>query len=88
MSVSSVKEHKDLKEKLGLDYPVVSDEDLELIRKAKLVDPQAPKSVRGFAVLDKDGKVLHSQQLDPFGEEAAGIIPYAADIVNGKTEQK
>lgn len=50
----------------------------------KLVDPQAPKSVRGFAVLDKDGNVLHSQQLDPFGVEADGIFTYAAELVNGE----
>ena len=73
-----------MKDELGVDYPIVSDEDLDLIRKAKLVDPQAPKSVRGFAVLDKDGNVLHSQEIDPFGEEAEGIITYAAEMVNGE----
>jgi alkyl hydroperoxide reductase subunit AhpC len=73
-----------LKEELELDYPLISDEDLDLIRKVNLVDPQAPKSLRGFAVLDKDGKVLHSQELDPFGEEAEGIFPFAADVAAGK----
>lgn len=82
MSVSSVKEHKKLKEKLDITYPIISDEDLKLIRKAKMVDPNAPKSVRGFAVLDKEGNVLHSQELNPFGNEAAGILQYATDIVN------
>ena len=84
LSIDSVKQHKKLKDELGVDYPIVSDEDLDLIRKAKLVDPQAPKSVRGFAVLDKDGNVLHSQEIDPFGEEAEGIITYAAEMVNGE----
>lgn len=73
-----------MKEELGLDFPVISDENLKLIRKVNLLDPEAPKAVRGFAVLDKSGKVLHSQQLDPFGEEAEGLIPYAADIASGK----
>jgi alkyl hydroperoxide reductase subunit AhpC len=73
-----------LKEELGLEYPVISDEDMKLIRKVKMLDPEAPKAVRGFAVLDNDGKVLHSQELDPFGLEAEGIIPYAADIAAGK----
>jgi peroxiredoxin len=82
--VSSVKEHKAMVGELGLDYPVLSDKDLNLIQKVQLVDPQAPKAVRGFAVLDKDGKVLHSQQLDTFGVEAEGIISYAADIAKGK----
>jgi alkyl hydroperoxide reductase subunit AhpC len=73
-----------MKEELGLEYPVISDKDLKLIRKVRMLDPEAPKSVRGFAVLDKDGKVLHSQELDTFGLEAEGIIPYAADIAAGK----
>jgi len=73
-----------MKEELGLSYPVISDKDLELIRKVKLLDPEAPKSVRGFAVIAKDGEVLHSQQIDTFGVEAEGIIPYAADIAAGK----
>ncbi|MCM3666282.1 peroxiredoxin family protein [Mesobacillus subterraneus] len=84
VSNSSVDEHKALKEELGLEYPVISDKDMKLIRKVKMLDPEAPKAVRGFAVLDKDGKVLHSQELDPFGLEAEGIIPYAADIAAGK----
>lgn len=84
VSVSSVKEHKKLKEELELDYPLITDEDLDLIRKVKLVDPKAPKSLRGFAVLDKEGKVLHSQELNPFGEEAEEIFPFAADLANGK----
>ncbi|RSD29042.1 redoxin domain-containing protein [Mesobacillus subterraneus] len=84
VSASSVDEHKAMKEELGLEYPVISDKNLKLIRKVELLDPEAPISVRGFAVLDKDGKVLHSQQIDTFGLEAEGIIPYAADIANGK----
>lgn len=85
VSVSSVKQHKNLKAELGLDYTIISDEDLDLIRKVELVDPQAPKSLRGFAVLDKEGNVLHSEEIDPFGEEAEGIISFAASKL---TEQK
>ncbi|MCM3575729.1 peroxiredoxin family protein [Mesobacillus subterraneus] len=84
VSASSVKEHKAMKEELGLEYPVISDKDLKLIKKVNLLDPESPISVRGFAVLDKDGTVLHSQQIDTFGTEAEGIIPYAADIANGE----
>jgi alkyl hydroperoxide reductase subunit AhpC len=73
-----------LKEELGLEYPIISDKDLTLIKKVNLPDPESPISLRGFAVLDKDGAVLHSQQIDTFGVEAEGIIPYAADITNGK----
>ena len=73
-----------MKKELGLEYPVISDKDMKLIRKVKMLDPEAPKSVRGFADLDKDGKVLHSQELDTFGVEAEGIIPYATDIATGK----
>lgn len=70
-----------MKEELDLDYPLVSDEDLELIRKAEMVDKSAPKSLRGFAVLDKAGNVLHSEVVDPFGNEAEGIISFAAEQI-------
>ncbi len=73
-----------MKEELGLEYPVISDEKLKLIKKTNMLDPEAPIAVRGFAVLDKDGTVLHSQEIDTFGIEVEGIIPYAADIANGK----
>jgi alkyl hydroperoxide reductase subunit AhpC len=65
-----------------LDYPLVSDEDLDLILKVKLVDKSAPKSLRGFAVLDKAGNVLHSEEVNPFGEEAENIISFAAEKIN------
>lgn len=78
-------DHKELKDELGLDYPLISDEDLVLIRKAEMVDKSAPKSLRGFAVLDKAGNVLHSQVVDPFGDEAESIISFAAEeIANQK----
>lgn len=77
-----------MKEDLGLDYPVISDEDLKLIKKVNLLNPESPMALRGFAVLDKEGTVLHSQEIDTFGVEAEGIIPYAADIANGKTPSK
>jgi alkyl hydroperoxide reductase subunit AhpC len=73
-----------MKEELGLEYPVISDKNLKLIKKVNLLDPESPISVRGFAVLDKDGTVLHSQQIDTFGVEAEGIIPYASDIAKGE----
>ena len=77
VSVDSVGDHKDLKEDLGLDYPVLSDEDLLLIRKVELVDPKSPKSLRGFAVLDKEGKVLHAEEVNPFGENAEEVFKFA-----------
>lgn len=73
-----------MKDELGLEYPVISDEKLKLIKKTNMLDPESPIAVRGFAVLDKDGTVLHSQQIDTFGIEAEGIISYAADIAKGK----
>lgn len=73
-----------MKEELGLEYPVISDKDLKLIKKVNLLDPESPIAVRGFAVLDKDGNVLHSQQIDTFGIEAEGIFPYAANIAKGE----
>jgi peroxiredoxin len=84
VSVSTERDHKNLKKQLNLDYPLVSDDKLELIRKVELVDPNAPKSLRGFAVLDKDGNVLHSQELDPFGNEAADIFSYAAELLTNE----
>ncbi len=71
-----------MKEKLDLDFPLVTDEDLDLIRKANLVDKSAPKSLRGFAVIDKAGNILHSQEVNPFGEEAENIISFAAEKIN------
>ncbi|CAM3843005.1 Alkyl hydroperoxide reductase subunit C/ Thiol specific antioxidant domain-containing protein [Mesobacillus zeae] len=74
-----------MKDELGLDYPVLSDEDLKLIRKVELVDPQFPKALRGFAVLDKNGKVLHSEEIDPFGEQASAIFEFASKkVADGK----
>ncbi len=46
-----------------------------------MVDKSAPKSLRGFAVLDKAGNVLSSEVVDPFGNEAEGIISFAAEQV-------
>ena len=77
VSVATVREHKNYKEKLGLDYPLLSDENLDLIRKVELVDPNSPKSKRGFAVLDKNGKVLHAEEVDPFGDNAEEVIKFA-----------
>lgn len=77
VSTASVEQHKKLKEQLGLDYPLVSDKDFLLIKKADLVNPSEPQSLRGFAILDKKGNVIHSQEIDPFGEEAPGIISFA-----------
>ena len=59
-----------MKEELGLEYPVISDKDLKLIKKVNLLDPESPIAVRGFAVIDKDGTVLHSPQIDTVGTEA------------------
>jgi len=84
VSVASVKDHKDLKEELGLDYPLVSDEDLVLIRKVEMVDQNAPKSLRGFAVLDKAGNVLHHEVVDPFGDNAEAIIQFAAEKISSQ----
>jgi peroxiredoxin len=60
-----------------LDFPLLSDENLDLIRKVELVDPNSPKSKRGFAVLDKEGNVLHSEEVDPFGINADEVIKFA-----------
>lgn len=49
-----------------------------------MVDKNAPKSLRGFAVLDKAGNVLHSQVIDPFGNEAEQIIPFAAEKLSSQ----
>ncbi len=84
MSASSPEDHKEMKEDLGLDYTLLSDKYLVLIEKAELKDPSGPKSLRGFAILDKEGNVLESQQLDPFGDQIAEIIPYAASKVTGQ----
>lgn len=68
-----------MKEELGLDYPILSDEDLDFIRKTDLVDPKAPKSLRGFAILNEAGEVIYSQEVNPFGQEAEGIFQFAAE---------
>lgn len=70
-----------MKEELGLDYPILSDKYLQLIEKAGLKDPSEPKSLRGFAILDQSGNIIDARQLDPFGDEIANIIPYAAEKV-------
>ncbi len=84
LSAASPEDHKEMKKELGLDYTLLSDKYLTLIDKAKMKDPSGPKSVRGFAILDKTGKVLESQQLDPFGDQVGDIIPYAAQKVSGQ----
>lgn len=81
LSADPVENHKKLKEELGLQYPLLSDYYLQVIEKAGLKDPEAPKALRGFAILDPDGKVIEAYQVDPFGEEAANIISYASDKV-------
>lgn len=53
-----------------------------MIEKAGLKDPTAPKSLRGFAILNKEGNIIEANQIDPFGEEAADIISYASKKVS------
>jgi hypothetical protein len=43
-----------------------------------------PQSLRGFAIIDEAGNIIHSQEIDPFGEEAPGIIPYAAEKLSAQ----
>ncbi|OCA83021.1 hypothetical protein A8F94_17910 [Bacillus sp. FJAT-27225] len=83
LSASSPEDHNEMKKELGLDYTLLSDKYLTLIEKAELKDPSGPKSLRGFAILDKDGNVIESQQLDPFGDQSTEIIPYAASKAGG-----
>lgn len=53
-----------------------------MIEEADLKDPSEPKSLRGFAILNSKGEIIEAQQLDPFGEELANIISYAAEKVS------
>jgi peroxiredoxin len=82
LSASSPEIHKELMKELDLDFPILSDKYLTLIQKVKLKDPKENKAVRGFAILDKDGNVIDSQQFDPFGEQISEIIQYASEKVN------
>lgn len=87
VSTSSDEEHNQLKTQLKLDYPLVSDPEFEIIGKVNLIDTHdthEPQSLRGFAVMDEAGNVIHSQEIDPFGEEAAGIISFAAEKLPAK----
>ncbi|OLS33950.1 hypothetical protein BTR25_23400 [Bacillus sp. MRMR6] len=77
LSSDTVKHHQELKEELGLEFTILSDEKLKLIQEAGMKDPQAHKSLRGFAILDKDGKIIAAQEVNPFGIEMANIITYA-----------
>lgn len=79
LSASAPEDHKELKKELGLDFTLLSDKYLTLIEEAKLKDPGELKSVRGFAILDKDGKVIDSKQIDPFGDQVAEIITFATE---------
>ena len=36
----------------------------------------------GFAILNSKGEIIEAQQIDPFGEELANIISYAAEKVS------
>ncbi|MCM3764576.1 peroxiredoxin family protein [Neobacillus niacini] len=82
ISADTLEHHKQLKKELNLDFPVLSDESLQMIEKAGLKDPEEPtKSMRGFVILDNKGEVIEAQQIDPFGEAAADIISYAAEKV-------
>jgi peroxiredoxin len=81
LSADSVEDHQKLKADLGLDFPILSDKYLQLIEKAELKEPGEPKSLRGFAILDENGNIIEARQLDPFGDEIANIIPYAAEKV-------
>jgi peroxiredoxin len=79
LSTDTVKAHKKLKEELGLDFPLLSDEKLDFIQKAKMKNPNEHKSLRGFAIVDKEGKILHAEEVNPFGEEIEGIITFAKE---------
>ncbi len=79
LSTATVKEHKKLKEELGLDFPLLSDEKLVFIQKAKMKNPSEHKSLRGFAIVDKAGNILHAEEVNPFGEEVESIITFATE---------
>lgn len=82
LSADPVEKHKELKAELGLEFPILSDKYLKLIKEAGLKDPSERKSLRGFAILNSKGEIIEAQQLDPFGEELANIILYAAEKVS------
>jgi peroxiredoxin len=79
LSADSVEKHKALKEELGLDFPVLSDKYLKVIEEAGLKEPGQPKSLRGFAIFNPNGELIESKQIDPFGDNVADIISYAAE---------
>jgi peroxiredoxin len=78
VSRASKEKHKQLKNELQLDFKLVSDPELKMMEKVKLVNKN------GFAIFDKNGKVIYTEQIYAFGEEAEGIIYFAMQQVDDK----
>ena len=78
VSSATDEQHKKLKNELQLDFKLVSDSKSKMIEKVKLVNKL------GFAIFDKSGKVIYTEEVYTFGEEAEGIIYFAMQQVDDK----
>ena len=78
VSRATNEQHKKLKKELKLDFKLVSDPELKMIEKVKLANKN------GYAILDKNGDVIYTEEVNTFGEEAEGIIYFALQEVDTK----
>jgi peroxiredoxin len=62
VSADSLESHREFADKLGgLPFPLVSDEKLEAARKYDVVSDDGKRARRAIFVIDKGGKILHSE---------------------------
>jgi alkyl hydroperoxide reductase subunit AhpC len=52
-----------------------------VIKEAGMKNPDEHASLRGFSVINKNGEVIESNQIDPFGINIKNIITYASGKV-------
>ena len=84
VSRATKEQHNQLKKELQLDFTLVSDPELKISKKAKLVDKSAHQSLNGYAIFDKKGNVIYKEEVNTFGEEAEGIIYFALQQIDDK----
>lgn len=62
VSADSLESHREFADKLGgLPFPLVSDENLEAARKYDVVSDDGKRARRAVFVIDKGGRILHSE---------------------------
>lgn len=70
----SLESHRKFREKIGLDFPLLSDPDLSVARRYGAAPPDERKIIRTVYLIDKEGKIAFAARGYPTTDEILGAI--------------